>query len=69
MKLGEYTRSLGWSISELARQASMDFNTARKALEGQSISARSANKIASALSKALGERILVTDIEDLKVGS
>jgi len=67
MTLEDYTRSLGWSISELARQAGMDFNTAKKALDGDSISARTANKIATALTKAMGQRVLVSDIQGLNV--
>jgi transcriptional regulator with XRE-family HTH domain len=67
MTLEEYRRALGWSISELARRAGVDFNTAKKALSGGQISVKSAGSIANALSEAMGKRIFVTDIAGLNV--
>lgn len=67
MTLEEYRRSVGWSISDLARQSDLDFNTAKKALKGEPISARTAQKIVAALNKLLPESILVSQIEGLNV--
>lgn len=68
MTLQEYLRYLGWNISTLARQAGINDRTASKAVNGQSISPRAAQAIASALSDALGRTVYVGDIHDLKVG-
>jgi transcriptional regulator with XRE-family HTH domain len=63
----EYRRRLGWSQRELARRTGLDYNTVRKAERGEGISGRTAVAIAEALAKALGERVLVEDIEGLSV--
>jgi transcriptional regulator with XRE-family HTH domain len=67
MTLEEYRRMVGWSISELARQADIDFNTAKKALKGLPISTNTAQKIAQALNRVLPQPILVGQIEGLNV--
>jgi transcriptional regulator with XRE-family HTH domain len=67
MTLEDYRRSIGWSKSELARQAGLDYNTANRALKGELISARTANAIATALSRALSQTVLVSQIEGLNV--
>ncbi len=63
----DYRRRLGWSQRELSRQSRLDPNTIRKAESGEPVASQSALAIASAFSKALGERILVEDIENLQV--
>jgi transcriptional regulator with XRE-family HTH domain len=65
MTLDEYRRELGWSISELARQAGIDFNTANKALSGDSVSGRTAVAIAKAISRGMGQKIRYQDIQGL----
>lgn len=67
MTLDEYRKQCGWSISELARQAGIDFNTTKRALKGESISGRTATALAKALSRELGQTIHYQDIEGLVV--
>ncbi|MBV9468252.1 MAG: helix-turn-helix transcriptional regulator [Abitibacteriaceae bacterium] len=67
MTIEDYRRRLGWSQRELARRARLDYNTVRKAESGDPVSGRTAFSIAEAFAQALGERVLVEDIEDLKV--
>jgi transcriptional regulator with XRE-family HTH domain len=65
--LQEYRQLLGWSLAELARQAHIDTNTARKAESGEVVSGRTGAAIAKALSQALGRTIRISDIEGLEV--
>lgn len=67
MTLDEYRKELGWSISELARQAGIDFNTANRALTGGSISGRTAVALANAISNGLGRKVRYQDIKELNV--
>ena len=67
MTIEEYRRRLGWSQRELARRTRLDYNTVRKAESGESVSGRTAVAIAEAFAQALGERVLVEDIEGLNV--
>jgi transcriptional regulator with XRE-family HTH domain len=67
MNIEGYRRRLGWSQRELARRTRLDYNTIRKAEAGQSVSGRTAVAIAEAFAEALGERVLVEDIEGLNV--
>lgn len=67
MTLDQYRRELGWSISELARQAGIDFNTANKALKGESISGRTAVALAQAISNGLGHTVRYQEINGLNV--
>lgn len=67
MNLQGYCSRLGWDVAELARQSRVNYATARKAYNGEAISARPARDIAEALSKALGARINVGDIDGLQV--
>jgi len=67
MTLDEYRRELGWSISELARQAGIDFNTANRALSGESISGRTAVSLANAISKGMSRKVRYQDIKELNV--
>jgi transcriptional regulator with XRE-family HTH domain len=67
MKLQDYRRRLGWSQAELARRSRLNANTIRKAENNEPVSSATAVAIVEALSEALGERILVEDIDNLKV--
>jgi DNA-binding XRE family transcriptional regulator len=67
MTLEDYRIQCGWSKTELARRANIDFNTLNKVYQGKSIAISTANKIASAFSQQLGRTIHVNEIEGLKV--
>jgi transcriptional regulator with XRE-family HTH domain len=67
MNLDGYRIACGWSKKEMARRTDMDFNTLQKALNGESIAMKTANKLASAISKELGRTIHFQDIEGLNV--
>jgi hypothetical protein len=67
MTLADYCRQLGWDASTLARQANINYRTAKKALDGEAITSRSAREIAEALSKAFGMPVYVGDIQGLSV--
>lgn len=67
MTLDEYRRECGWSISEMARQAGLDYNTVSKALKGETVSGRTAFALAQAISERLGRAIRYQDIQGLKV--
>ena len=62
-----YREQLGWSRSELAREAKLDYQTVSKAESGEPITGRSARALATALSEALGETITFQQIEGLNV--
>jgi transcriptional regulator with XRE-family HTH domain len=55
----------GWSKNEMARQAGIDANTLLKAFRGQPVSIATADKLATAISRKLGQTIRATDIEGL----
>lgn len=67
MTLEDYRIHFGWSRNEMCRQARIDFNTLRRAINGEPVSISSAHKLAEAISKALGQTIRFQDIEGLKV--
>lgn len=67
MTLNEYLTYLGWTVTDLARAASINYRTASKAVNGEPVSSKAAQAIASALSDALGRLIHVGDITGLKV--
>ena len=67
MTLEEYRIELGWSKNEMCRQARIDFNTLRRALNGEAISISSAHKLARAISEALDRTIHFQQIDGLKV--
>lgn len=69
MTLTEYLLSLDWSVAQLARQAGIDTGTAHKAVKGEPITLRSANKILKALSTSLGRKVVLSDVNGLNVGS
>jgi hypothetical protein len=55
------------SKNELAREARIDFNTLQRAINGDPISLNTANKLAYAISTALGRSIQWQHIEGLNV--
>lgn len=67
MTLEDYRLLCGWSKNEMARMAKMDFSTLQKAMNGETVSINTANKLAQALSTELKRTIRIPDIEGLKV--
>jgi transcriptional regulator with XRE-family HTH domain len=67
MTLEEYRIECGWSLNEMARKAGVDFNTLKRALDGERISPNTANKLAKAISKELGQNIRAHQINGLNV--
>ncbi len=67
MTLQEYRLACGWSLSEMARRANIDYNTLKKAVDGENVSMRSARAIAQAISKELGQTVRIQDIEGLNI--
>jgi hypothetical protein len=67
MTLDEYRLECGWGKNEMCRQASIDFVTLQRGLSGETVSSRSAEKLAHAISKKLGRTIRPSDIEGLNV--
>lgn len=65
MNLEQYRKTLGWSKRELANRADMDVNTVTKAMQGGSISLKTARKLAQAISRELGQTVRIQDIEGL----
>ncbi len=62
MTLPDYFTYLGWTTVDLARYAGINQATARKAYYGQTVTARVARQIATAISTALGRQVNVGDI-------
>jgi transcriptional regulator with XRE-family HTH domain len=69
MTLEDYRFECNWSKNEMAREAKIDFSTLQRALTGESISARTADKLAFAISKKLGRPVRAGDIEGLNIAS
>ncbi len=67
MTLNQYLAHLGWSLSDLCRHADIEMNTARRAVRDGIVSARTAQKLAEALSKAMGQQIFPGDIQGLLI--
>ena len=67
MTLEDYRLECDWSKNEMCRQASLDFTTLQRALSGETITSRSAEKLARAISKRLGRTVRIADIEGLNV--
>jgi Helix-turn-helix len=67
MTLDDYRIQCDWSRKEMARQAGMDYITLNKAITGETISTRSAEKLASAISKKLGRSVAWQQIDGLNV--
>jgi len=67
MTLDDYRIQCDWSRKEMARQAGMDYITLNKAITGETISTRSAEKLATAISKKLGRSVTWQQIKGLNV--
>lgn len=67
MTLSQYLQHLGWSLTDLCKHAKIEAHTARRAVRENITSARTAQKIAEALSKAMGQSIKPGDIQGLLV--
>ncbi|MFL5626713.1 MAG: helix-turn-helix domain-containing protein [Ktedonobacteraceae bacterium] len=67
MNLDDYRKECGFSISELARRAEVDYNTVDRALKGKSISGRTAFALAQAISERLGRPVRYQEIDGLNV--
>lgn len=67
MTLDDYRIECDWSKNEMARQAGIDFSTLQRAITGELISSRTAEKLARAISKKIGRSIRYSDIEGLNV--
>jgi hypothetical protein len=65
--LQEYMHRLGWDTTTLAREAKINYNTAKKARDGEYIRSSPAIAISQAISQATGEKVHVGDIEELFV--
>lgn len=59
----EHCDYLGWSINELSRRANIDYRSAHKAYNDQSVSGKVKQSIAAAIGSALGEVVNVGDIQ------
>jgi hypothetical protein len=67
MTLEDYRIECDWSRSEMAREAKMDYITLNRAITGESITNRSAEKLARAISRKLGRSVAWQNIEGLNV--
>jgi len=67
MTLDDYRIECDWSRSEMAREAKMDYLTLNRAITGETIANRSAEKLAHAISRKLGRSIHWQQIEGLNV--
>ncbi len=63
----EYRVQLGWSKAMLAQEAGVPPQTILQAENGEPISARSARKIAQALSRAFEKVIMAHHIDELRI--
>ncbi len=57
-----YCEILGWTVSDLQRRAGINMLTAKKAFEGEPVTARIQMQISAALGAALNQQINVGDI-------
>ncbi len=67
MRLTDWMKQLGWTITDLSREAKINPRSAKKAVDGEPVSARVARDIAEAVSRASGEKLTVGEIEELNV--
>ena len=67
MKLTDWMKRLGWTTTDLSREARINPRSAKKAVDGEPISARVARDIAEAISRASGEKQTVGEIDGLNV--
>lgn len=55
MRIGDYLKHLQWSQTDLAKHAGISVGTVKRAMSGETISARSAQAITSALDDAMSK--------------
>jgi DNA-binding XRE family transcriptional regulator len=67
LTLKQYRINAGFSQARLAREAGLSRDAVRNAEAGDPVRAETARAIVDALNKKLEEKILVSDIEGLKV--
>lgn len=67
MKLAEYLDMLSWSQADLAREAKVSSQSVSRALSGRRISRRVAFNVVAALSKAIGRKLMLPEVEGLQV--
>ncbi len=69
MTIEDYRISFGWSRSKLAREAEIDQNTLKSAIDGNPIFRATAGKVANAINRELHQRgepsIKYTDLDGL----
>jgi len=68
MTLEELRLKCGYSKRELARLARVDYNTLLRAMNGETVSLNTANRLSLAISQGLGREIRIQDIDGLVVG-
>jgi hypothetical protein len=67
VKIEGYMQYLGWSITDLSRNADISLVTARRVVRGKVIRPFIAQRIAKALTTALDTPVMPGDIEDLNI--
>jgi transcriptional regulator with XRE-family HTH domain len=67
LTLKQYRSNLGWSVNQLQEETGLSYYAVTNAEKGRPIRAKTAKVIADVLSKALGEKVLVSDIEGLNI--
>ena len=67
MTLEDFRIQCSWSKNQMAREAKIDINTLNRALNGESISLATADKLATAISKKLGRSMHWKEIKGLNV--
>jgi hypothetical protein len=70
MQIDDYRIEFGWSKSKLAKEAGIDMNTLKSAIDGNPIFRATAGKIVGAINQELQRRgqptIRYTDLEGVK---
>lgn len=65
--LREYRIELGWTISQMAKEADVSRQVVTNAEQGKPIQASTAKSLATALSKGYDKEIKVLEIEGLNI--
>jgi hypothetical protein len=67
MRLVEYLNTLSWTKADLARESKVSSSTVTRVFRKEAISRQKAKQICEALTKALKRRIMVSDIDELRI--
>jgi predicted transcriptional regulator len=67
MTIRDYRWELGWSMSELARRAGLDYQTVSRIEKKGVARLSSVAAIARAFSEALGRKVSIRDIEGVRI--